>query len=106
ARRIEAVYESPFLAHATMEPMNATIHAKPDGTAEAWIATQSPTTCRHVVADVLGIKEDKVKFTTLFCGGGFGRRGEGEMIHIYEAAEIAKRVDGPVKLTWTREDDM
>jgi isoquinoline 1-oxidoreductase beta subunit len=105
-RKIEAVYESPFLAHATMEPMNCTIHARPDGTAEAWVSTQSSTTCRKVIADTLGIAPEKVTFHTLYCGGGYGRRGEGAMMHVYEAAEVAKRVDGPIKVTWSREEDI
>ena len=105
-RRIEAVYEVPFYAHATMEPMNCTVHARSDGTAEAWVSTQSMTTGRALVATALGIEPEKVTFHTLFCGGGFGRRGEGEQDFVYEAAEIAKHVDAPVKVTWSREDDM
>ena len=105
-RRIEAVYEVPFYAHATMEPMNCTVHARSDETAEAWVSTQSMTTGRALVATALGIEPEKVTFHTLFCGGGFGRRGEGEQDFVYEAAEIAKHVDAPVKVTWSREDDM
>jgi len=74
AQKVEAVYEVPFFAHAAMEPMNCTVHAKGDGTAEAWISTQSPMTARAMVAQVLGITPEKVAFHTLFCGGGFGRR--------------------------------
>jgi isoquinoline 1-oxidoreductase beta subunit len=106
AKRLDATYEVPFFAHATMEPMNCTVHARPDGTAEAWVSTQSPTTARGMIAQVLGIKPEKVTFHTLFCGGGFGRRGDTEQSQVFEAAEIAKRVNGPVKLTLTREDDM
>jgi isoquinoline 1-oxidoreductase beta subunit len=105
-RRIDAVYEVPFMAHATMEPMNCTVHARPDRTAEAWVSTQSPTTSRALIANVLGLAPERVVFHTMFCGGGFGRRGEGEASHVSEAAEIAKRVEAPVKLTWSREDDM
>jgi isoquinoline 1-oxidoreductase beta subunit len=105
-RRIDATYEVPFTSHATMEPMNCTIHAKPDGTAEAWVPTQSPTTGRALIARVLGIEPDKVTFHTTFMGGGFGRRGEGEDNHVADAAEVAKRVMAPVKMTWSREDDM
>ena len=105
-RRIDAVYEVPFYAHATMEPMNCTVHARPDGTAEAWVPTQSMTTARALVATALGIEPENVTFHTLFCGGGFGRRGEGEQDFVYEAAEVAKQVDAPVKVTWSREDDM
>jgi isoquinoline 1-oxidoreductase beta subunit len=105
-KRVDATYEVPFFAHATMEPMNCTVQVRGDGTAEAWVPTQSPTTARAVVARVLGIKPEKVVFHTLFCGGGFGRRGEGELTYIFEAAEIAKRVNAPVQLMMTREDDM
>jgi len=104
AKKIEAVYEVPFLSHSPMEPMNCTVHARPDG-AEVWAATQSPTTSRKVVADALGIPPEKVNFHTMFCGGGFGRRGEGELDWVLEAAEIAKQLTVPVKLTYTREDD-
>jgi isoquinoline 1-oxidoreductase subunit beta len=105
AKKIEAVYESPFLSHAPMEPMNCTVHARPDG-AEVWASTQSMTTSRKVVADALGIAPEKVTFHTLFCGGGFGRRGEGELDYVLEAAEVAKGLNVPVKVTWSREDDM
>ena len=105
AKRVEAVYEVPFLAHATMEPMNCTIHARPDG-AEAWVPTQSPTSSRALIAQTLGLSPEKVNLHVTFMGGGFGRRGEGEMNHIAEAAELAKHLTAPVKVTWSREDDM
>lgn len=104
ARRIEAVYEVPFLSHSPMEPMNCTVHARPDG-AEVWASTQSPTTSRKVVADTLGLPPEKVNFHTMYCGGGFGRRGEGELDWVQEAAEVAKHFPVPVKVTYTREDD-
>jgi len=104
AKKVQAVYEVPFLSHSPMEPMNCTVHARPDG-AEVWASTQSPTTSRKVVADTLGIPPEKVNFHTMFCGGGFGRRGEGELDWVLEAAEIAKQLTGPVKVTYTREDD-
>jgi isoquinoline 1-oxidoreductase beta subunit len=105
AMKTDAVYEVPFLSHAPMEPMNCTVHARPDG-ADVWAPTQSPTTTRAVVARELGLAVEKVNVHVLFCGGGFGRRGEGELDWVLEAAQIAKRVQAPVKLTWTREDDM
>ena len=105
AKTLNAVYEVPFLSHAPMEPMNCTVHARPDG-AEVWAATQSMTTSRKVVADALGFTPDQVQFHTLFCGGGFGRRGEGELDYVLEAAEVAKNLKVPVKVTWSREDDM
>ena len=105
-KRVDAVYEVPFTAHAPMEPMNATVHIKADGTAEAWVPTQSPTTGRATIAQLAGIEPEKVTFHTTFMGGGFGRRGEGQMNHVEDAVEIAKRMKLPVKLTWSREDDM
>jgi isoquinoline 1-oxidoreductase subunit beta len=104
AKKIEAVYEVPFLSHTPMEPMNCTVHARPDG-AEVWASTQSPTTSRKVVADTLGLPPEKVNFHTMYCGGGFGRRGEGELDWVMEAAEVAKHFTVPVKVTYTREDD-
>jgi len=104
SKRMEAVYEAPFVSHSPMEPMNCTIHAR-QGSAEVWAPTQSMTTSRKVVADALGLAPEKVEFHTLFCGGGFGRRGEGELDYVLEAAEVAKQVNAPVKVTWTREDD-
>ena len=106
ARRVDAVYEVPFTAHAPMEPMNATIHIRPDGTAEAWVPTQSPTTTRATIAQIAGIAPEKVNLHTTFMGGGFGRRGEGQMNHLEDAAHVANRLKVPVKLTWSREDDM
>src|SRR3984893_1933053 len=104
SKKIQAVYEVPFLSHSPMEPMNCTVHARPDG-AEVWASTQSPTTSRKVVADTLGIPPEKRNFHTMYCGGGFGRRGEGELDWVLEAAEIAKQLTVPVKVTYTREDD-
>jgi isoquinoline 1-oxidoreductase beta subunit len=106
SQRVDAVYEVPFTSHAPMEPMNATVHVRTDGTAEAWVPTQSPTTTRAMIAQVAGIAPEKVNLHTTFMGGGFGRRGEGQMNHLEDAAEIAKRLKVPVKLTWSREDDM
>ena len=105
AKKVEAVYEVPFLSHAPMEPMNCTVHVRADG-AEVWAPTQSPTTSRAVVAQTLGIPPEKVNLHTLFMGGGFGRRGEGELDFVAEAAEVAKAVGVPVKVQWSREDDM
>lgn len=105
AKKIDAVYEVPYLAHAAMEPMNCTVHAKGDS-AEAWVPTQSPTTARAVVAQALGIAPEKVTFHTTFIGGGFGRRGEGELDFVLDATEVAKQMKVPVKCTWSREDDM
>jgi isoquinoline 1-oxidoreductase beta subunit len=105
AKKIDAVYEVPFLSHAPMEPMNCTIDVRADS-AEVWAPTQSPTTSRAVVSQTLGIPLEKVNLHTLFMGGGFGRRGEGELDFVAEAAELGKALGVPVKVTWSREDDM
>ena len=105
AKRLDAVYEVPYLAHAPMEPQNCTVHAKGDS-AEAWVPTQSPTTARAVIAQALGLAPEKVNVHVTFMGGGFGRRGEGELDFVLDAAEVAKQVHGPVKVVYSREDDM
>ncbi len=103
AKKIEAVYEMPLLAHATMEPMNITAHVRP-GDAEVWAPTQSPDWVQGTVASVLGFKPDKVVVHTTLMGGGFGRRYMADFPA--EVAQIAKVVGKPVQLLWTREDDM
>jgi len=105
AKKLTATYEVPYLAHAMMEPLNCTVHAREDG-AEVWASTQSPTSTRNVVAQELGLPVEKVNVHSLFMGGGFGRRGEGELDWVLEAAQIAKHFRVPVKLTNSREDDM
>ncbi len=100
---VEAVYEMPYLAHATMEPMNITVHAR-GGEAEVWAPTQSPDWVQGTVAQVLGLKPDKVTVHTTLMGGGFGRRYMAD--YPAEAAQIAKVVGKPVQLVWSREDDM
>ena len=105
AKKLSAVYESPYLSHAPMEPMNCTVHAMGDR-AEAWVPTQSPTTSRAVIAQALGLAPEKVDLHVTAIGGGFGRRGEGELDWILGAAEVAKQVQGPLKLVYSREDDM
>ena len=105
AKMIDAVYEVPYFEHAAMEPMNCTVHAKGD-TAEAWIPTQSPTTSRAVIAQALNLAPEKVNVHTTFIGGGFGRRGEGELDFVLNAAEVSKAMKAPVMVVWSREDDM
>jgi isoquinoline 1-oxidoreductase beta subunit len=107
ARRIEATYEFPFLAHATMEPMNCVVQVKPDG-AEVWVGEQLHSPDQAAVAGILGFKPEQVKINALFAGGSFGRRGNAWADYHADTATIAKN-DGsgkPVKLVWTREDDM
>src|SRR5580693_7648493 len=102
-RRISAEYQLPFMAHAPMEPGNCT--ASFQGTScELWAPTQVPQDCRDQVAKVLGIDPDQVKVNVTLMGGGFGRRLEHD--YAVEAALVSKAMGGPVKVLWTREDDM
>jgi len=103
AKKVEALYELPFLAHATMEPMNITAHVRGDNV-EVWAPTQSPDWVQGTIAQVLGLKPDKVTVHTTFMGGGFGRRYMPDFPG--EAGQIARQVGKPVQLVWTREDDM
>ncbi|MBV9183243.1 MAG: xanthine dehydrogenase family protein molybdopterin-binding subunit [Acidobacteria bacterium] len=103
ATHIEALYELPFQAHATMEPMNITIHRR-NKECEVWAPTQSPDWVQRTVAQILSLPQEKVIVHTTFMGGGFGRRYMAD--YPAEAAQIAKTVDKPVQLVWTREDDM
>ena len=96
-------YEVPLLAHATMEPLNCTVHVRPDG-AEVWIGSQVLARVQKAVANATGLPLDKVTVHNHLIGGGFGRRLEHDMAHT--AARIAKHVDGPVKVVWTREEDI
>jgi isoquinoline 1-oxidoreductase beta subunit len=99
---LEALYEAPFLAHAPMEPMNATAHVTPRG-AELWVPTQYQSMVRDVVAELLGLPREKVIVHTTVVGGGFGRRTEVD--YAIQAAQIARHVEQPVKLIWSREED-
>jgi len=102
ARRIEAVYETPFLAHATMEPMNCTAHVRPDGV-DVWAPTQFQGGVHQMAAAVGGVPPERVQVHTTYLGGGFGRRFELDFIQ--EALETSKAVGAPVKVVWSREDD-
>ncbi len=102
-RRISAEYHLPFMAHAPMEPGNCTAHFQ--GTScELWAPTQVPQDCRDQVAKALGLDPDQVKVNVTLMGGGFGRRLEYD--YAVEAALVSKAVNAPVKVIWTREDDM
>ncbi|HEX3407508.1 MAG TPA: molybdopterin cofactor-binding domain-containing protein [Caulobacteraceae bacterium] len=98
-----ATFEMPLLAHAPMEPLNCTVHVTP-GSAEAWIGTQVMERVRQAVAKGAGVPPDQVDVHNHLLGGGFGRKLEPDMA--YAAARIAKQVDGPVKVVWTREEDI
>ncbi|MBH5385236.1 xanthine dehydrogenase family protein molybdopterin-binding subunit [Bradyrhizobium diversitatis] len=101
--KFEAVYELPFLAHASMEPINATVHVKPDS-CEIWTGTQIMTRVQSEAAKAAGLPIDKVIVNNHLLGGGFGRKLEPDMV--VAAVKIAKQVDYPVKVVWTREEDI
>jgi isoquinoline 1-oxidoreductase beta subunit len=105
ATRIEAQYELPYLAHASMEPLNATVRIAPDR-CEIWTGTQRQTADRDAAAEILGLAPDKVALHTPFLGGGFGRRGSPDADFVREAVHVARAAGAPVKTVWTREDDM
>jgi isoquinoline 1-oxidoreductase subunit beta len=101
--RFDGEYELPFLAHATMEPMNCTVSLTPSG-CEIWTGTQVMTRVQSTAAQVANLPVDKVTVHNHLIGGGFGRRLEADMVA--SAVRIAQRVDGPVKVVWTREEDI
>ena len=100
---VEAVYEAPHLAHATMEPLNATVHLQPDKV-EVWLGSQTPMGTIRQAAAASGLKPDQVVIHNCFLGGGFGRRSINDEMR--QAIHVAKEVGKPVKLVWTREEDM
>jgi isoquinoline 1-oxidoreductase subunit beta len=102
AKRIESVYEFPYLAHVTMEPMNLTVRIE-DGRCEIWSPTQAGGGTQETAAKLLGIDKEKVTVHVTFMGGGFGRRFGVPFDH--QAIQIARRIQRPVQLIWTREDD-
>jgi len=105
AEVIEATYEFPYLAHATMEPMNCVVQVS-EGSCEIWNGAQLHTVDQALVAAVLGIPAEQVTINTLYAGGSFGRRANPHSDYVVEATHIAKAKKGtPVKLVWTREDD-
>jgi isoquinoline 1-oxidoreductase subunit beta len=103
AQRLDAVYQLPFLAHAAMEPMNCTVHYTKDA-CDIWVGTQVPTRTQASVADLTGLPISAVKIHNHFIGGGFGRRldHDGTLV----AVKIAHHVSGPVKVVWSREEDI
>jgi isoquinoline 1-oxidoreductase beta subunit len=103
ATKVDATYEAPFLAHATMEPMNCTVEVKADG-CDIWVGTQIPTVAQQAVAQTLGLKPEAVRLHNHLLGGGFGRRLEYDFI--VQAALIAKQAKQPVKVVWSREEDI
>jgi isoquinoline 1-oxidoreductase beta subunit len=103
AKTVEAVYEVPHLAHATMEPLNCTAHWQPDRV-DVWIGTQNPDAALKRAADAGGVKPEQVYVHNCFLGGGFGRRAVND--ELSQAVAVSKSVGRPVKLVWTREEDM
>jgi len=102
---VEARYEVPFLAHTCMEPMNCTVEIAGDK-AHVWAGVQDGLGTRAKVAEVSGLDADNVELTPLLLGGGFGRRGPAASNFVEQAVKIAMQVDGPVKLVWSREEDV
>jgi isoquinoline 1-oxidoreductase beta subunit len=102
-RRIDAVYQLPFLAHATMEPINCTVDLRADG-CDLWVGTQVPSFAQAAAAKVSGLPLEKVRVHNFYLGGGFGRRLEVD--YVIQAVAFAKLAKGPVKFVWTREEDI
>jgi isoquinoline 1-oxidoreductase beta subunit len=103
AKRLTAEYELPFLAHATMEPINTTVHVRPDG-CDIWVGTQTPVVAQKHAARITGLPIDKVTLHNHLIGGGFGRRLQADTIE--QAVRFAKQVSYPLKIIWTREQDI
>jgi isoquinoline 1-oxidoreductase beta subunit len=104
-RQLKVEYEVPYLAHACMEPLNCLVDLRADS-CEIWTGTQFQTVDRNSAASVVGLKPEQVKIHTTFLGGGFGRRANPHSDFVIEAAQVAKALKKPVKVIWTREDDM
>jgi isoquinoline 1-oxidoreductase beta subunit len=103
AQRLDAIYQLPLLAHAAMEPMNCTVHFSKDA-CDIWVGTQVPTRTQAAVAEMTGLPKEAVKIHNHFLGGGFGRRLEHDGTLL--AVKIARHVSGPVKIVWSREEDI
>ncbi|HUJ28752.1 MAG TPA: xanthine dehydrogenase family protein molybdopterin-binding subunit [Myxococcales bacterium] len=105
AKKVVAEYDAPYLAHATMEPLNCTVRIDNSG-CDLWVGTQFQTLEQMTAAQIVGLPPEKVRVHTPFLGGGFGRRGSPRSDFVAEAVAIAKIVGKPVKTVWTREDDI
>ncbi|MDG3004597.1 xanthine dehydrogenase family protein molybdopterin-binding subunit [Paludisphaera mucosa] len=103
--RLDAVYELPYLAHAPMEPLNCVADVRPDG-CDVWTGTQGQTFDHAVATQITGLKPEQVKVHTTLLGGGFGRRAAIDAHFVAEAVQLSKAVKAPVKVVWTREDDI
>ena len=104
-KKIEAVYDLPYLAHAPMEPLNCVADVKADS-CEIWVGTQFQTGDMMAAAQITGLKPDQIKLHTTLLGGGFGRRAVPDSHFVREAVLVSKAVGAPVKVVWTREDDL
>ncbi len=104
AKTLEATYYAPLLSQVPMEPPAAVARINADGSCEVWACTQDPQTAQGVVAGTLGIEPAQVTINVTLLGGGFGRKSKPDFIA--EAALLAKKAGKPVKVTWTREDDI
>jgi len=102
-RVLECEYQTPYLAHAPMEPMNATVHVQ-DNRCDVWVPSQTPDMAQNIVAEVTGVPRPQVKIHTTYLGGGFGRRVLWD--YVLEAALVAREFTVPVKTVWPREDDI
>jgi isoquinoline 1-oxidoreductase beta subunit len=105
AKKLEAFYELPYLAHAPMEPLNCVADVRDDG-AEIWTGTQFQTMDRNAAAKDAGLPPEKVQLHTTLLGGGFGRRAVFDSQFVREAVQLSKAIKAPVKVVWTREDDI
>jgi isoquinoline 1-oxidoreductase beta subunit len=105
AKKIEAVYELPYLAHAPMEPLNCVAHVRPDG-CDIWTGTQMQTTDRDKAAAITGLPPEQVRLHNTLLGCGFGRRAVADSHFVSEAVQISQKMKAPVKVYWTREDDI
>jgi isoquinoline 1-oxidoreductase beta subunit len=103
ARKVEAVYQLPYLAHATMEPMNCTVHVRNDG-CDIWVPTQNQSGVLATASTITGLKPEQISVHTTYLGGGFGRRFERDFVE--EALLLSKSSGKPIKLVWTREEDI
>src|SRR5258708_18036098 len=101
--RVDAVYQQPFLAHATMEPVNCTVHVRPDG-CDIWTGTQVPTRAVDAAVKITGLPPERITVHNHLLGGGFGRRLEFDMVT--QAGEVGKQVATPVKVVWPRGEDI
>src|SRR5262249_32911830 len=102
-KKLAAVYETPYLAHAPMEPMSAVADVRKDG-CDLWVPAQSPGSLQQVAAEITGLPKESIKVHVTYLGGGFGRRSEPDFA--VEAVTLSKNAGAPVKVVWSREEDI